>query len=119
MSKLPDVAYVFEAGHPFQADAHKLIESYTRYPQLKSIYHHEGHAFLPKSDAVWLQAADLFAWEYGKYKDETVDQPLRLARKSLRALVEGNQDRFWIKDLSGDALDQLLSGIPYAPVVKD
>lgn len=81
------VTYIFEAGHTFEAEANDFVRNAIRSPELRERFRYHGHAFLPKSDAVPLQAADLFAWEWAKFRDETVEREIRPARLSLRALL--------------------------------
>lgn len=81
--------YIFEAGHPNEGVARDFIRRVIQNPDVKESYRHSGDAFLPKADAVPLQAADMLAWEWAKFRDETLEQGIRPIRKSLRALFEG------------------------------
>ena len=101
------VSYIFESGHAFESDANRLLESFARHPARRVLAQYRNHAFVNKRDAVWLQAADLFAWEVAKFKDETFDRSVRPMRRSLRELLRGNQDRIIVRDYSAHALRHL------------
>ena len=88
------VTYVFEAGHEYEAEARDFVRSMARCSEAKESYRHSGDAFLPKTDAVPLQAADMLAWEWAKFEDETLALRLRPMRKSLRALVDGSLKQY-------------------------
>jgi hypothetical protein len=81
------IAYVFESGHKFAPAAHRFMGLTDRSNELKEYYSHRSHAFVPKSDAVPLQAADMLAWEWAKFMDETVITGKRHMRASLKALL--------------------------------
>lgn len=99
-----EVSYVFEKGHPHEAEARDVVKMAGALPELKAMYRHYADAFIPKSDAVPLQAADLLAWEWAKCKDETLDQDKRRLRGSLRALFEYDTRRYQIAHLGGQTL---------------
>ncbi len=98
------VIYIFEAGHPSEAEARDFVHNALRSPVAKESYRHAGDAFLPKSDAVPLQAADMFAWEWAKFRDETLEQNIRPIRKSLVALFEPHIKRYSGHHISGESL---------------
>jgi hypothetical protein len=81
------IAYVFESGHEYAAEAYRFMAITDGAPVLKAAYRHYSHAFVPKEDAVPLQAADLFAWEYARYWNLTVSQQKIKMRKSLASLL--------------------------------
>jgi uncharacterized protein DUF3800 len=92
---LPDrVAYVFESGNRFQAQADQLMRVATFHPALREMVRYKSHAFVDKTDSAPLQAADLFAWELTKFLDETAIRKIRPPRKSLMALVAPNPSRY-------------------------
>jgi hypothetical protein len=87
------VSYLFEQGDGGQGDADALMHSVRRSRATAKLFHYHSHGFAPKEkrSAVALQAADLLAWEYGKFKDETVGKSIRPARGSFRALILGGK----------------------------
>lgn len=110
--KLHDrVAYVFEAGHAFQKEAEFLMRLCKKHPQLAAFGRYESHAFVAKEDSAALQAADLYAWELGKFLDETVEQRRRDPRKSLKALVNPNPRRHEGRVLSEKSLRKYFAEI--------
>jgi Protein of unknown function (DUF3800) len=100
------VTYVFEAGHPRESEAREFMRRIIEIPELKEGYRHSGDAFLPKEDAIPLQAADMLAWEWAKFRDETLDQSIRPIRRSLRALFENNVDRYFGAHVTGAPLQR-------------
>jgi len=106
-----DVTYVFEAGHPSEPEARDFMKGATESPDLKRSYRHRGDSFLPKSDAVPLQAADLLAWEWAKCRDETLEQGIRPLRKSLRALFESAPKRYKIAHITGEPLVRFMTAV--------
>ncbi len=103
------ISYFFEKGHPHEAEARDFVKSASLSPELKKMYKHETDSFIPKSDAVPLQAADLLAWEWAKFKDETLDQNLRPLRKSLRALFEYAPKRYKVVHCGGASLARAMA----------
>lgn len=103
-----EVSYFFEAGDPFSASAHTFMEKIVLMPTLKSACMYHSHSFIGKGEALSLQAADLLAWEWGKYWDETVMKRKRVIRKSLVALLGKNNDldleRYQVTHLTGEPL---------------
>jgi hypothetical protein len=72
------VSYLFEKGNPApQGDADALMHLVRRDANLRRAYHYHSHGFAGKRDALPLQAADLLAWEYGRFKGEHLDSPGR------------------------------------------
>jgi hypothetical protein len=71
------IAYIFEAGHPHEAEAIYFIGRFAIVPEIRALYRYHSHSFIPKNDAIPLQAADLLAWEWAKYQDETRDKKKR------------------------------------------
>jgi hypothetical protein len=81
------VDYVFEEGDAYSGCARDFMENTYDCPELKESYRHASHAFLEKSDALALQAADLLAWEWAKFMDESMYQRVRPMRLSLANLM--------------------------------
>jgi len=98
------MTYIFEAGHSRMAAAKFNVSQMTSTPDLRKFYNYRGHAFLPKSDAVPLQAADLLAWEIGKFKTETLDSEQRDIRMSLLRLIAPDSSRYSIHFMQGERL---------------
>ena len=61
------IHYVFESGYTkggrAEADDHLSVES----DFMRWVSRYAGHSFVPKSEAIWLQAADRTAWEMGRH----------------------------------------------------
>jgi hypothetical protein len=103
--------YTFEKGHEFEAEARDFVKMTTANPEVAESYLWGGDAFLPKADAVPLQAADLFAWEWAKCRDETFEQQLRPMRNSLRALFESDPKRYSVSHITGQPLITFMNQI--------
>ena len=82
-----EVAYFFETGDQYSGCAHRFLDHVTKSPEVKESYRHSSHSFVDKDDALALQGADMLAWEWAKYRDETVDQRIRPMRRSLGYLL--------------------------------
>jgi hypothetical protein len=105
-----EITYIFECGHERQDEAHRFMGLADRSPELKAVFKHRSHEFVPKKDAPPLQAADIFAWEYAKYWDDTVQQRKIPMRKSLASILTSGhstlefQKRFKLDFLTGPPL---------------
>lgn len=84
-----EVAYFFESGDQWSGAAHDFMGRADKSPELKKAYRHRSHAFVNKDGALALQAADMLAWEWTKFRDETLIQRKRAMRKSLIAMIGG------------------------------
>jgi hypothetical protein len=104
------VTYIFEAGHSDRAEAEAFVGLMGTTEESRKHYRYSGHAFLPKADAIPLQAADLLAWEVGKFRDETLPG-YRDFRKSLEALTEGRTKRYHWSFLEGPTLRESMQQI--------
>jgi hypothetical protein len=112
-----EVEYTIEDG-PHTGGAKEWLDAIDDVSTLKRSYCHVSHRFAAKTDAIPLAAADLFAWEWAKYRDETVwardgrtGKKPRPIRKSLAATFmhgqeapEFNNRRFKITHLEGPTL---------------
>ncbi len=98
------VTYIFESGHEFEAEARDFVRSMVESPIAKDAYRYQGDAFLSKKDAVPLQAADVLAWEWAKFRDETLEQHLRPIRQSLLVLFEGRVKQYCGYHITGPSL---------------
>lgn len=105
------VKYVSEAGHRFQAEANDFISNAVETPVASDFYRYHDHSFLPKSDAVPLQAADFMAWEWAKFRDETLDRRVRPIRPSLVALMDDRLGQYCGNHLAGPALAKFMKEI--------
>ena len=109
------VAYVFESGDAYSGCAHDFMKNTDGSPELKESYRHYSHNFVDKKDALGLQAADVLAWEWAKYVDETVYQRVRPMRLSLAHLMtkSGTFDPtiYKVAHLHGDALKKFTLGV--------
>jgi len=99
------ITYVYEAGHPYEAEARHAVHQMSQTQELRDHYLYSGDAFLPKKDAVPLQAADLLAWESAKFKDETVDGS-RDIRLSLLSLVKDKPKHYHMSFCAGASLER-------------
>jgi hypothetical protein len=95
------VAYVFEAGHELSGEANRFMTNVLKAPELQEAYCYHAHAFVPKADAIPLQAADFLAWVWGKFRAETLERKIRPPRGSLVALVERESHGFDEKKFIG------------------
>ncbi len=95
------IAYVFEAGDAYHGEADDLMSHAANVDRVRDAYQYRSHGFVAKQDAVPLQAADLLAWEWGKYFDETVVDRKRGMRLSLVNLLKDNTDRYKLVPLGG------------------
>ena len=105
------IAYFFESGHKFEAEARDLMKFLSMRPDYKRASGHYADSFIPKGEASALEAADLLAWEWTKFLGETVRQKKRRMRKSLRALVSDGggpqQDpRYKLLHVTGERLNK-------------
>ncbi len=105
------VAYVFEAGHSHEEEARTFIANAVRCEPLRQSYRYFGDSFLPKSDAVPLQAADFLAWEWAKFRHETMEQSKRRIRKSLREAFLAAPGRYKMHHVTGPSLVKFLGRI--------
>jgi hypothetical protein len=105
------VTYIFESGHPRETEARAFLYNAVLDPLAKESYRHHGDAFLPKSDAVPLQAADMLAWEWAKFRDETLERGIRPMRKSLLALFQHDPKRYSVNHVTGERLKRFLTQI--------
>ena len=87
------VSYYIEAGHKHERAANRLFNSARRFNNFKTLYQYGDHDFIGKQDATPLHAADLWAWEFAKYYDETHLQKKRVMRASTIALMNGFLER--------------------------
>lgn len=102
------VAYLFEAGHRHAPDAERLLSRVTEAASIKNSYRYRDHKFLEKTDAVPLQAADLLAWEYAKFQDESAHQFKREPRASYVALRDADRGSFIAAHRDKDDLQLLM-----------
>ena len=86
-SHAESIAYIFEAGNAFENEARRFMLNVSKNDDLKTAYKHHSDSFVLKGDAVALESADLLAWEWGKFKDETLDRALRPMRRSFREML--------------------------------
>lgn len=105
------VTYLFESGHRYESEAREFMRSVVQNPDVKRSYRYDGDAFLAKADAIPLQAADMLAWEWAKFRDETLEQRIRPIRKSLRALFEHCPKRYKGAHITGIPLAKFMNQI--------
>lgn len=103
--RVGDIAYFFESGDEYAGEASAVMDKAKSSDGIEvgldKFYRYYSHAFVGKEDAPPLQAADLLAWEWTKFKDETIDRWIgeasgepRRVRRSLEELMKGNPDNF-------------------------
>jgi len=76
------IAYFFEAGHKFQAEANKVMNETIDLPEFK----YASHAFVKKIDTRPIQSADILAWQAAKFRKEWM-KGNRRPRADFRSLV--------------------------------
>jgi len=108
---LEEVAYVFESGHAYESEARDFIKNVVVCAELKQRFRYHSDAFVPKSDAVPLQPADLLAWEWAKFRDETLEQSVRRIRKSLRELFRSAPQRYRMHHITGKPLAKYMDQV--------
>ncbi len=95
------VSYLFEQGNEGpQGDADALMHLVRRDATLRRAYHYHSHAFVGKQDSTVLQAADLLAWEYGRFKGEHLDSGKEPSRPEFRNLIMGKRIKFKAQHLT-------------------
>ena len=105
-----EVAYTFETGDLYSGCAHNFMKNALKAPEVVAAYRHKSHVFADKADALALQGADMLAWEWAKYFDETVGKRIRPMRLSLQHLLRdprtaGYDDKVYkLAHLTGDSL---------------
>ena len=102
------ITYVFEAGHAYEPEARDFVRQASLSPEMREMYRYNGDTFLPKTEAVPLQAADLLAWETAKFKVETLDRSERAIRLSLAALWKAAPKRYQVAFCGGQPLMKAL-----------
>jgi hypothetical protein len=112
------IAYCFESGQQSEGLARIFIQKLVAVPEVGADLLHVSDSFASKNDVVQLQAADLIAWEWRKWWEESVERRRqghpnpRTMRKSLIALLsygtgsksEYNTKRFHLTHLEGEPL---------------
>ena len=88
-----------------------LIENIAQVPHWRETVRYGGHSFMTKNEAVPLQAADLFAYEWTKFRDETLEQNKRVIRKSLLSLFQSDPKRYGCYHLTGKPLQKYFNKI--------
>lgn len=106
------VAYFFEAGHDAQAAANFLVSAFGQHPdqsEVRELMRYQSHAFLEKTAALQLQAADFLAWECAKLRAESLRKEIRPPRRSFMALLQQRRNHTFILDhVEGDRLRQMV-----------
>jgi hypothetical protein len=75
--------YFFEAGHESRTEADGVLSSLMKWP----FSPYDGHAFMEKSEALPLQAADFLAWHARKYAVDKIQKGKDSYRADFRALL--------------------------------
>jgi hypothetical protein len=86
------VAYVFESGNTHAGESHRVLTSVYENTKLRERFRYAGHAYAPKLDNPALQAADMFAWHWGKSVSRIYRR--QAPRGDLRALADGGKTLF-------------------------
>jgi hypothetical protein len=104
------VAYAFESGHRFWAEADGILQGIGQCPELKRDYRYRSHFSLNKTESYGLQAADMLAWIFArldvgvpKNRTMTAFAPI------IIELVEGDSDRYQLLHPKEDGLRQFFS----------
>ena len=98
------IAYVLEAGDDFSDEANHLLSYAAKVQLVADAYQWKSHAFVPKDAGSPFHAPDLFAWEWGKYMQETVMAKKRPMRRSLLHLVGPRLQAYKFLHLTGEPL---------------
>jgi hypothetical protein len=109
-----NVAYFFEAGNRFQGEANQLMDLVVKAPEVRRLSRYRSHTFIDKRAATQLQAADLFAWELTKFRDETVEAGIREIRKSYQALLAKDLSRYRTLHAGPDELARYFNAVKEA-----
>ena len=89
------VAYFFEAGHESRGEANWIMEQTFNVPEIRNEARHIGHAFVEKSAAPPVQAADLLAWQF--YTDVRRQvEGATTHRKDFANLIEHPHQVTWV-----------------------
>lgn len=100
------VMYVFEDGRQGRAEVEAFLQKIASSEGLRTDFRYAGHMFVSKGISLSLQAADFAAWEWGKFKVETMDLArsgdARPPRESFRQLIQGVRRRGFVyrKDMT-------------------
>lgn len=105
------VAYLFESGHKAQSEAHDFLLGASGEQLGQEEYRYHTHGFVRKVDSSHAQAADLFAWEWAKCYDETIELRKRPMRLSLLALLKRNPRKYRALHLTGVPLRRFMAEI--------
>jgi hypothetical protein len=105
------IAYVFEKGAKHWTEAANLLQLIEAQPDEKKRFRLGSFAFVDKSEAIPIQAADLFAWEYRKMEIDTVQLKRRRVRKSMAAL-SWQPGRHFLDKMTGERLRAVIAQNP-------
>lgn len=105
------ILYFFEEQKDLYPDADAFLSNAKWHPAIREMYQYKNHASALKAETPPLWAADLIAWEWAKYWDETVASPKRHMRRSLEALLRpgwdfsaGRNPKYRFFHLGGDSM---------------
>jgi hypothetical protein len=95
------IAYIFECGDEYQAEAGRWISNALSMPMLRDLYAYASHAFVQKKDSSALEGADILAWEYSRYWELTVLKRKIKMRRSLIAILTSGYETLDFKKRYG------------------
>lgn len=102
------VNFVFESGHRAQNEVDRFFSAVAKDERASREFRYAGHSFEKKGKNPLLEAADLLAWEFGKFKTDQLDREgdpaRRPVRGSLASLVLGHGKKFMLHALTFDGL---------------
>jgi hypothetical protein len=117
-----EVAYVFEQGHKYRAQADRMLEKIGQFEDVRKYFRYRLHLFEYKEREYGLQAADLYAWTITKAKvsDGVVPQAFKPFVQPIMRWATENGDKCRLHAFTGKTLDrffdELSSAIPTATV---
>lgn len=107
------VAYTFESGHRFQAEANALMKRIGQV--LPERHRYQSHSFADKKSSAGLQAADLLAWTAAKASGGfTSNRTLRLLAPYYHRLLE-DQEKYQTAFITGASLRQFFAEQRHKP----
>lgn len=97
-------AYFFEAGNRSQAKANAFISQLVTFEDVREAFRYSSHSFIGKREAGPIQAADYYAWQAGKFLDETVERDIRDPRIDFQMLHQGRPELWNVSVVKGAQL---------------
>lgn len=108
------VSYFFENGHKFEKEADALFFGLAKNLDFRSFVQYRSHAFVDKTCAYGLQAADLIAWTVARaHTRQRANSPLPNALRPFKDIITGltnrGDDRHYVPRYTGDLLRRFIA----------